>query len=89
MPQLVNARRGGSPHGLWRYHWKVACFGAAVLAVVCSGCGDACVQLQTICDRCLAPNQRGACEAAVDKGIDAGDDESCAVDIESYQAICQ
>jgi hypothetical protein len=50
-----------------------------------SGCGDACRDLQDICDLCQDPNHKARCERAVDDGVQ----EICEQDIESYEAICR
>lgn len=50
-----------------------------------AGCGDACDELQTVCDRCSDPNHRAACEASVDDGVQ----DACEQDIDSYDSVCR
>lgn len=59
--------------------------GVLAMAAMSAGCEDSCADLQVICDDCLDPNQRAACEAAVDRD----DQQDCSQEIESYQEICQ
>lgn len=49
------------------------------------GCGDACNELQTVCDRCSDPNHRAACEASVDEGVQ----DTCEQNIDSYGNVCR
>ena len=55
------------------------------LPLVALGCGDACEDLQLICNSCIDPNQKASCEATVD-----GDSQDlCEQNIESFENICQ
>jgi hypothetical protein len=54
----------------------------ATLTIV--GCGDPCADLQEICDLCLDPNQKAACE----ESVDAGADDVCEQNIDSYGNVC-
>ena len=49
-----------------------------------AGCGDPCGDLQEICDLCVDPNQKAACEASVDEGAD----DVCEQDLDSYGNVC-
>lgn len=61
-----------------------ALFVVSLLPVVGTGCGDPCGDLQEICDLCVDPNQKAACEASVDDGAD----DVCEQDIDSYGNVC-
>jgi hypothetical protein len=56
-----------------------------VLAAVGPGCGDACADLQEICNLCRDPNQKASCEASVD----AGEQDECELNVDSYEDICR
>jgi len=57
--------------------------GAAL--VTASGCGDACEELQSICDTCQDVNQKYSCEESVDRG----DQEICEKNIDDFGTICK
>lgn len=49
------------------------------------GCADTCEDLQRLCNRCLDPNQRAACEAVVD----SEDAETCQEGVDDYTNVCK
>ncbi|HHH31417.1 MAG TPA: hypothetical protein ENK57_24140 [Polyangiaceae bacterium] len=73
MPRGLTTRLFASSMGL-------SAVGLSLLA----GCGDPCGDLQEICDLCVDPNQKAACEASVD----AGTDDVCEQDLDSYGNVC-
>jgi len=61
-----------------------ALFALGLLSLGGGGCGDPCGDLQDICDQCVDPNQKAACEASVDEGaVDV-----CQQNIDSYGNVC-
>jgi hypothetical protein len=56
-----------------------------VASSVLAGCGDACGELQVICDACRDPNHKSACE----RRVDDGPEDQCQDDIQSYGDICK
>lgn len=50
-----------------------------------AGCGDACTELQEICDDCRDPNQKASCERSVDEDPD----DVCEQNVDAYRNICR
>ncbi len=57
---------------------------ASLAWLAVSGCGDACSELQDMCDLCQDPNHKARCEASVDDDVQ----DVCEQHVESYEAIC-
>ena len=60
-------------------------FALGVVLVTASGCGDACEELQPICDACQDPNQKNSCQYSVDED----DQEVCEKNIDDFGIICK
>jgi len=69
--------------------WATGCALALLAALATlSGCGDACEDLQVICDRCLDPNQKLSCETFIDQAVDEDQSDICEEQIDAYDDIC-
>ncbi|MCA9625465.1 MAG: hypothetical protein KC731_40870 [Myxococcales bacterium] len=61
------------------------CVASALSPAMAAGCANPCADLQDICDDCLDPNRRAACEQSVDEDTD----EICEQNLENYDNACR
>ncbi|MBW2455690.1 MAG: hypothetical protein JRI68_14320 [Deltaproteobacteria bacterium] len=65
--------------------------GLAALGAL-GACGDACEDLQVICDRCQDPNHKASCEDFIDRAVyedhEDHDPDACEQQIDAFDDIC-
>ena len=55
------------------------------LGMFAGGCADTCADLQRLCNRCVDPNQKTACEALVDAEVA----DRCEQGVDDYTNVCK
>ena len=56
-----------------------------LLCLAASGCADPCEDLQPVCDVCIDPNHKAACERSVDQGVA----DVCQIDLDYFDSVCR